>query len=96
MITKKEVLDALSQCKDPEIDADIVNLGLIYGIKINGNDVDLKLTMTSPMCPVTSLILADAQMHLESINGIGQVNIELVWDPIWTPEMMSDELKYRE
>ncbi|ASI13560.1 metal-sulfur cluster biosynthetic enzyme [Candidatus Mancarchaeum acidiphilum] len=96
MVTKKEVLEALSQCRDPEIDADIVNLGLIYGIQIDENDINLKLTMTSPMCPVTSLILADVQMRLENIPGIGHANIELVWDPIWTPEMMSDELKYRD
>jgi len=96
LVTKKEVLEALSQCRDPEIDADIVNLGLIYGIQIDENDINLKLTMTSPMCPVTSLILADVQMRLENIPGIGHANIELVWDPIWTPEMMSDELKYRD
>jgi metal-sulfur cluster biosynthetic enzyme len=47
------------------------------------------------MCPVTSIILADAQLRLESIPGIGKVEMELVWDPLWNPEMMSDELKYR-
>jgi metal-sulfur cluster biosynthetic enzyme len=96
MATKKEVIEALSQCKDPELDADIVNLGLIYGIAINGSgEVKVTLTMTSAMCPVTSLILADAQLRLESIPNIGKVELELVWDPMWSPDMMSDEIKYR-
>ncbi|QRF74215.1 FeS assembly SUF system protein [Candidatus Micrarchaeum sp.] len=96
MITKKDVVEALSQCKDPELDADIVNLGLIYGINVaEPGDVKITLTMTSAMCPVTSLILADAQLRLESIPNIGKVELELVWDPMWSPDMMSDEIKYR-
>ncbi|MEM3883361.1 MAG: metal-sulfur cluster assembly factor [Methanothrix sp.] len=96
MITKKDVVEALSQCKDPELDADIVNLGLIYGINVaEPGDVKITLTMNSAMCPVTSLILADAQLRLESIPNIGKVELELVWDPMWSPDMMSDEIKYR-
>ena len=95
MVSLSEVIGALSQCKDPEIGANIVDIGLIQDIKvIEGKDVRIKLTMTSPMCPVTSVILADAQLRLESIEGIGKVELELSWDPLWTPEMMSDELKY--
>ena len=96
MVTKKEVVEALSQCKDPELDADIVNLGLIYGINVaEPGGVKITLTMTSAMCPVISLILADAQLRLESIPNVGKVELELVWDPMWSPEMMSDEIKYR-
>ncbi|MCL5102196.1 MAG: metal-sulfur cluster assembly factor [Candidatus Marsarchaeota archaeon] len=96
MVSIKDVTEALSQCKDPELDADIVNLGLIYGINIsNGKDVKVTLTMTSAMCPVTSLILADAQLRLEAIPDIGKAELELVWDPMWSPDMMSDEIKYR-
>ncbi|MCL5404651.1 MAG: metal-sulfur cluster assembly factor [Candidatus Marsarchaeota archaeon] len=95
MVSKSDVVEALRQCKDPELDADIVNLGLIYGINITGNEVKVTLTMTSAMCPVTSLILADAQLRLEALSGVGKVELELVWDPMWSPEMMSDELKYR-
>ncbi|MCL5679733.1 MAG: metal-sulfur cluster assembly factor [Candidatus Marsarchaeota archaeon] len=96
MVAVKEVIEALSQCKDPELDADIVNLGLIYGINVSdGKDVKVTLTMTSAMCPVTSLILADAQLRLESIANVGKVELELVWDPMWSPDMMSDEIKYR-
>jgi metal-sulfur cluster biosynthetic enzyme len=96
MLTKKDVVEVLMGCKDPELDADIVNLGLIYGIGVSdGKDVKVTLTMTSAMCPVTSLILADAQLRLEGLPGVGKVELDLVWDPMWSPDMMSDELKYR-
>jgi metal-sulfur cluster biosynthetic enzyme len=95
MPTLNEVVEALKQCKDPELDANIVDLGLIYGIKMTDGGVKVTLTMTSAMCPVTSLILADAQLRLEAVPGIGKVELELVWDPMWSPDMMSDEIKYR-
>jgi len=96
MVTIKDVVDALSKCKDPELDTDIVNMGLIYGIQIKGGkDIKVTLTMTSPMCPVTSLILADAELRLEALQTGGKVELELVWDPMWSPDMMSDEIKYR-
>lgn len=96
MVEKKDVLAALGKCVDPELNTDIVSLGLIYNIGImEGNDIKVTLTMTSPMCPVISIILADVQLRLESINGIGKIDIDLVWEPMWSPEMMNDELKYR-
>ena len=95
MPTLNEVVEALKQCKDPELDANIVDLGLIYGIKMTDDGVKVTLTMTSAMCPVTSLILADAQLRLEAVPGIGKVELELVWDPMWSPDMMSDEIKYK-
>ena len=85
----------LSQCVDPEMGSDIVSLGLIYGVKVDGSTVKVTLTMTSPMCPVISIILADAQLRLESIPGVQKVDLELVWEPLWNPEMMNDDLKYR-
>ncbi len=94
-VMREQIVKELGKCIDPEMGADIVNLGLIYNIKVaENNDVKLTLTMTSPMCPVISIILADVQLRAESIQNIGKVEIELVWDPLWNPEMMSDELKY--
>ncbi len=95
MVAINDVIGALKQCKDPELDANIVDLGLIYDIKVADNNVKVIMTMTSAMCPVTSLILADAQLRLEALQGIAKVELELVWDPMWNPDMMSDELKYR-
>ncbi|MCL5440782.1 MAG: iron-sulfur cluster assembly protein [Candidatus Marsarchaeota archaeon] len=96
MLTVDDVVSALSKCKDPELDANIVEIGLIQGIRITGGkNVRVKLTMTSPMCPVISLILADVQLRLKDIIGEGEVEVELSWDPMWNPEMMDDNLKYR-
>jgi metal-sulfur cluster biosynthetic enzyme len=95
MVIVNDVINVLQQCVDPELGANIVDIGLIYNIRIKDDkDVKLTLTMTSPMCPVTSIIMADAQLRIEALNGIGKVELELVWDPLWSPDMMSDELKY--
>ncbi len=95
MVTVKEVVEALQGCLDPELGSSIVDLGLIFNIQVrDSKDVKLTLTMTSPMCPVTSIIMADAQLRLEAIKGVGEVELELVWDPLWSPEMMEESLKY--
>ena len=95
MVAVKDVVDVLHQCLDPELGANIVDIGLIYNVKVaDAKDVKLTLTMTSPMCPVTSIIMADAQLRIEAIQGVGKVELELVWDPLWSPDMMSDELRY--
>ncbi len=93
-IAVSEVITALKGCVDPEIGLNIVDLGLIQGIEIDeSNNMKIKLTMTSPMCPVTSVILADVQLRLEHIPGAGNVDVDLVWDPAWTPEMISEEAR---
>jgi metal-sulfur cluster biosynthetic enzyme len=94
MVKINDVIESLKKTVDPEIGLNIVDLGLIYGINVTQqNDLDIKITMTSPMCPVTSIILADVQLRAESIEGIGKVNIDLVWDPAWSPEMITEEAR---
>lgn len=93
-ITIAEVINALKGCVDPEIGINIVDLGLLHGISIDdSNNVKIRLTMTSPMCPVTSVILADVQLRVEHLHDAGNVDIDLVWDPAWTPEMISEEAR---
>lgn len=93
-ITIGQVVTALKGCVDPEIGLNIVDLGLIQGINIDeSNNIKVRLTMTSPMCPVTSVILADVQLRLEHLPEIGAVDIDLVWDPAWNPEMISEEAR---
>jgi metal-sulfur cluster biosynthetic enzyme len=95
MVGVKDVVGALRECLDPELGASIVDIGLVYGIRVtDGRDVKVTLTMTSPMCPLASSILSNAQMRLEALQGIGKVVLELVWDPLWSPEMMSDDLRH--
>ena len=92
-ITKEKVLEALSQVYDPEIPIDIVNLGLVYSIKIENDIVDLEMTMTSPGCPSAREIIMEAQNIVSDIDGVKETNIEIVCDPPWTPEKMSEEAK---
>ena len=93
-ITVDQITKTLKGTVDPEIGLNIVDLGLIYGIAVSeSNDINLKITMTSPMCPVTSIILADVQLRLEHLEGVGKVNIDLVWDPAWIPEMITEEAR---
>ncbi len=93
-IIRDEVVKALKGCVDPEIGLNIVDLGLIHDISIDdSNNIKVKLTMTSPMCPVTSVILADVQLRVEHLHDVGSVDIDLVWDPAWSPEMISEEAR---
>jgi metal-sulfur cluster biosynthetic enzyme len=93
MVTKEEILEQLKQVSDPEIGMDIVNLGLVYDIQINGDRVYIKMTMTAPTCPVTPWILSQAQQIVENMEGVEAADVELVWEPPWNPSMMTDEAK---
>lgn len=93
MVTREEILEALKMVSDPEIGMDIVNLGLVYEVQINGDRVYIKMTMTAPTCPVTPWILSQAQAVVENLEGVEAADVELVWEPAWNPSMMTDEAK---
>jgi metal-sulfur cluster biosynthetic enzyme len=93
MVTKEQILEEMKQVSDPEIGMDVVNLGLVYDVTINGDSVYIKMTMTAPTCPVTPWILSEAQRVVENISGVEAADIELVWVPPWNPSMMTDEAK---
>jgi len=85
------VRDALRQVIDPEAGMNIVDLGLIYGVEVGDKLVHIDLTMTSAACPMADMIIADASAAIGSVVPVGtQIDIELVWEPPWTPELMSD------
>ena len=90
-VTEQKVLEALSNVYDPEIPIDIVNLGLIYGVEIDGGNVRIEMTMTAPGCPVSGQIAGESRLLVEEIPGVESVDIELVWDPPWDPSKMSEE-----
>ncbi|HDP78040.1 MAG TPA: DUF59 domain-containing protein [Mesotoga infera] len=93
-VTKEVVMKALGEVYDLEIGFDIVSLGLIYGVEVQeNNDVRIKMTMTTPMCPLAGLMLEDARRKVSEIEGIGEVKMELTFDPPWTPEMASDDVR---
>lgn len=90
-LTEENVLKVLSDVYDPEIPIDIVNLGLIYGIDIDGPKVNIRMTMTAPGCPASTQIAGESKMVVEQIPGVESVEIEIVWDPPWDPSKMSEE-----
>lgn len=90
-MTKEELRTAvwnkLKEVIDWEIGLDVVTLGLVYDIQVDDqNNVKVLMTMTTPMCPLAGSILADAEMKVRSINGVGNVEVELTFDPPWTPD----------
>ena len=96
MITKEQVYDALEKCFDPEIPiVNLVELGLIYDVSLDDNDVNIKMTLTAPGCPMHSVISQDVKSKVEKLEGIGNVNVEVVWDPPWNPNMMMDSAKQK-
>jgi len=93
-VTEDIVINALKQCMDPEVPLSVVDLGLIYGVSISDkNDVNIKMTMTTPGCPLHDTLVKDVKKYLGKVNGIGNINVEIVWDPPWSPERMSPEAK---
>ncbi|RLE78693.1 MAG: aromatic ring hydroxylase [Thermoprotei archaeon] len=94
MVTKEDVIKALKKVYDPEIPVNIVDLGLIYGIEIKDNSVNIKMTMTAPGCPLGFLLVDMVKEAVkEEIPSVKEINVKLVWDPPWTPERMSEEAK---
>ncbi len=91
--TKEQILEALKQVYDPEIPVDIVNLGLVYDIAVEDGIVRLKMTTTSPGCPVGDFLAQEVKRAVETLEGVDAVGVEFVWDPPWTPERMSAEAK---
>ena len=93
-VTSQQVLDSLKQCMDPEIPISVVDMGLIYGINVNpDNKVDIKMTMTTRGCPLHETLVSDVKRYVTKVPGVTTVNVEIVWEPIWTPEKMSEEGK---
>ena len=95
-ITEEDVLKALSEVYDPEIPINIVDLGLIYKVEINeNNDVDVDMTFTTMACPMHTYIRDQADEAVKKMDRVGKVNVNLVWEPKWTPEMISKEIRER-
>ncbi|MHB1253143.1 MAG: metal-sulfur cluster assembly factor [Candidatus Humimicrobiaceae bacterium] len=95
-ITKEDVLKALSEVYDPEIPINIVDLGLIYKVEVNeNNDVDVDMTFTTMACPMHVYIKTQANDAIKKMDSVGKVNVNLVWEPKWTPEMISKEIRER-
>ena len=93
-VNVEDVRSSLKQCMDPEVPLSIVDMGLIYGIAVNeNNDVDIKMTMTTQGCPLHETMVDDVKRYTKKVSGVNNVNVEIVWDPPWTMDKMSDDAK---
>ena len=92
-LTEDQVRLALRRVKDPEIGLNIVDLGLVYNIALEGADVQVDMSLTSPGCPAGPQILHEAEEQVRSVPGIGAVVINLIWSPPWTPERIEPRVR---
>ena len=88
-VTEKDVRNALKTVKDPELGLDLVVLGLIYDIKVTDDNAHVVISLTSPLCPVAGQIVEDAKQAVLGVEGISDAQVELTFDPPWTPERIS-------
>ena len=94
MPTKDEVLEVLRQVEDPELGMDIVDLGLLYDVEVDGSKVKVTYSLTSMGCPAGPLIAGDIERTAREVEGVEDVELELTFDPPWTPDKMSDDAKF--
>ena len=94
IVNVDQVRDSLKKCMDPEVPLSIVDMGLIYGIDVSeNNDVNIKMTMTTKGCPLHETMVDDVKRYTKKVSGVNNVDVEIVWDPPWTMDKMSDTAK---
>ena len=94
MPTRDEVMEKLRFCYDPEIPLNIVDLGLIYDIAIKPERIDIKMTLTALGCPMAAEVMSDVRDHLLTLPGINDAGVDIVYEPVWSPERMSEEARW--
>ena len=88
-LSHEQVYEALRQCYDPEIPVNIVDLGLVYDVQVVEGRVDVKMSLTTRGCGMGGYIASEAAERVRALPGVREVNVEVVWDPPWTPDMIS-------
>src|ERR1700704_3750240 len=92
-VKPEDVIEVLRQCFDPEIPVNIVDLGLIYDIAIKPERIDVKMTLTALGCPMAADVMADVRDHLMTLPGVKDAGVDIVYEPMWTPERMSEDAR---
>lgn len=95
MVTEEQIKEALASVLDPEIGMSVVDLGFIYSIEIEEGKVEIKMTLTTRGCPMHQTLSKQVEEVVKSVDGVSEAKVDLVWDPPWTPRMMSDAAKKR-
>jgi metal-sulfur cluster biosynthetic enzyme len=93
MIDADMVRKALRQVKDPEIGLNIMDLGLVYDVEVDEGEVHVKMTLTSPGCPAGAQIMGDVDQTIRMLDGVTGVEVELVWEPFWTPDRIDPKVR---
>ena len=93
MADKEKIKQALKECYDPEIPLNVLDLGLIYDIRLSDGNVEIDMTLTAPGCPMHTLIARDVEQRVKNVEGVDNVKVNVVWDPPWTPDRISEEGK---
>lgn len=94
MVSKDEIVTVLKDCYDPEIPINIWDLGLVYDINVQDDgNVGIKMTLTAPGCMMGGMIAEEVKSKIKAMNGVKDAKVELVWEPPWTPDKMSEEAK---
>ena len=93
MDVKNKIIEEIRKIYDPELPVNIYELGLIYDIKVDGSKAEIKMTLTTPNCPVAKSLPKEVKEGAMQVEGIDDVDLQLVWDPPWTKDMMSDAAK---
>jgi metal-sulfur cluster biosynthetic enzyme len=93
-VKPEDVIEVLRQCYDPEIPVNIVDLGLIYDIAIKPERVDIKMTLTALGCPMAAEVMTDVRDHLLTLPGISDAGVDIVYEPVWSPERMTEEARW--
>ncbi len=95
-VSAQAIENSLKQCMDPEVPLNIVEMGLIYGIDVaDNNDVNIKMAMTTQGCPLHETLVQDATRYVKKVPGVNNVNVDIVWDPPWSMDKMSEEAKIK-
>ena len=93
-VNPEQIRHSLKQCMDPEVPINIVDMGLIYGIDVSdNNDVNIKMTMTTQGCPLHETLVSDVTRYVKKVPGVNKVQVNIVWDPPWSIDKMSDDAK---
>ena len=93
LITKEEIIKCIKTVMDPEIPVNLYDLGLIYSIKINANNVTIEMTLTNPNCPVAGQMPANVGKSLEKLKDVKSIEVKLVWKPTWNKNFMTEDAK---
>ena len=93
MDVKNKIIEEIRKIYDPELPVNIYELGLIYDIQVQGSKAEIKMTLTTPNCPVAESLPKEVKEGAMQVEGIDDVDLQLVWDPPWTKDMMSDAAK---